>query len=283
MRLNVDFRALEGAASRMGSAPVRLNIDVRRGLDPVDPIDIELKSGIEIDDLASIQSDPRSGLLSYEGRQVVLYIQDQGWGVREVMETGSKGTKVHVADCSTLKEMRYQGRYERYVATNDVGGNFYVTGEQDYAERVEGRAKLRVCKNCLSQLNYRGYKRNRYQVFQAFKWSEFFEEYNSHFARMPARRAGEFDGAYAPSWAAVSGQYRQERDFICEKCGLDLKEEPRLLHVHHMNGVKTDNRRWNLRALCIDCHRKQPGHQHMRVVGEDIDRVKSLRWRQGLS
>ncbi len=314
----VYLGVLENAARRMGSGrvPVDLDIDVRRGLDPVigsrpkpkpllitprtgeimgiersrrrrfsrvNPIDIELERGIRINDLNSVRRDPKSGLLSYKGRQIVLYIQDQGGRIRKVIEDGTRGSKVHVTDCRTLEEMRRQGRHERYVATNNVSGNFYVTGMQDDGDRVEGHAALKVCQYCLTRLNYRGYERNRRRVFREFKWSEFFEEHRPRFAWKPTRTAGEFDGTYTPNWGVVSDRYRKARGFTCENCRVDLQAERRLLHVHHVNGVKTDNRTSNLRALCVDCHTRQAGHEHMRVAREDIDRVRALRWQQGLS
>ena len=283
MRLNVDFRALEEAARRMGVVvPVELNIDVRRGIDPVDPIDIKLSQGIEIGDLSNIESDPESGLLSYKGRQVVLYIQDQHWNIHAVLADGSEGRKVHVADCDTLQEMRLRGRYERYVATNDVSGDFYVTGQDEYGGSVEGKARLRVCKNCLRKLDYRGYTRNRKQVFQAFEWNEFFDTYRPHFTQMPTRRAGVFDGSYAPNWDLVSRRYKEAHDFACENCRVDLAEYPRLLHVHHINGVKTDNASSNLKALCADCHVKEPGHEHMQVSIEDANLIADMRRSQSL-
>ena len=167
--------------------------------------------------------------------------------------------------------MRRRGRYERYVATNDVSGNFYVTGQDEYGGRVEGKARLRVCKNCLRMLDYRNYTRNRKQVFQVFEWSEFFDTYRPHFARIPTRRAGMFDGAYAPNWDLVSKRYKEKHAFMCENCHVNLKEHPRLLHVHHINGVKTNDAGSNLKALCANCHGKQPGHGHMRVPIEDAD------------
>jgi hypothetical protein len=37
-----------------------------------------------------------------------------------------------------------------------------------------------------------------------------------------------------------------------------------LLHVHHINGVKSDNSEMNLRVLCQYCHGEQPNHEHMK-------------------
>ena len=92
-------------------------------------------------------------MLIYEGRQVVLYIQDQHWNIDAVLANRSEGKKVHVANCDTLLEMRRRGRYERYVATNNVSGDFYVTGQDEYGVSGEGKARLRVCKNCLRKLD----------------------------------------------------------------------------------------------------------------------------------
>ena len=282
MRLNVDFSLLEEAVRRMGgtAVPVDLEIDVRRGIDPIDPIDIILKNGFEIE-LSRIESHP-SGMLSYQGRQVVLYIQDQWKNIRDVLADGIKGKKVHVADCDTLEEMRRRGRYERYVATNNVSGDFYVTGQDEYGGRVEGAAKLRVCKNCLRRLDYKNYTGNRNQVFREFEWGEFFDSCRPHFARMPTRRAGVPDGAYTPDWKRASRRYREALKFRCENCGVDLTKHPQLLHVHHINGVKTDDDRSNLKALCAVCHSKQPGHEHMRVSNKDANLIADLRRRQNL-
>ncbi len=284
MRLNVGFGTLEEAVRRMGAASVRvdLNIDVRRGIDPVDPIDIDLREGIELGDLSDIKSDPELGLLTYRGRQIVLHIQDHQWRIRQVLEDGATGNKVHVADCQTLQAMQLRGRYERYVATTDVSGDFHVTGQDAYGRHVEGKTRLKVCKNCLQMLNYRNYAKNKERVFHAFNWNEFFDTYRPHFARMPTRRAGVFDGAYAADWELVSGRYKEAHGFTCESCRVDLREHPRLLHVHHLDGVKTNNDWSNLRALCAVCHRDQPGHEHMHVSFQDADLIADLRWRQKL-
>ena len=49
-----------------------------------------------------------------------------------------------------------------------------------------------------------------------------------------------------------------------------------------MSGNKRDDRFANLKALCIDCHRKQPMHEYMRVKHEDMVLINKLRKQQGL-
>ncbi len=60
--------------------------------------------------------------------------------------------------------------FERYVVTNDISGEFYITG-YDYMTRqpVEGKTRLHICKNCLTYLNYKGYsKPGNYSAFKNF-------------------------------------------------------------------------------------------------------------------
>ena len=132
-----------------------------------------------------------------------------------------------------------------------------------------------------AEAGLQGLHENR-TVFRTFEWSEFFDTYRPHFTQMPTRRAGVFDGSYAPDWELVSRRYKEAHDFACENCHVDLTECPRLLHVHHINGVKTDNASSNLKALCADCHVKQPGHEHMRVSIEDANLIADMRRRQSL-
>lgn len=45
------------------------------------------------------------------------------------------------------------------------------------------------------------------------------------------------------------------RQYLCEKCGLSSwLDQPITLHLHHINGKRTDNRLENLAILCPNCH-----------------------------
>ena len=248
----------------------------------ISEIDINLARGKEVE-LKDVDID--SGLLSYQGRQVILYIKDHGSAVQSVIKKPSTGNKYHVADCSKLKSMRADGRFERYVVTNDTSGKFLISGSGYYGKsNEEGYARLNICKLCLGQLNYKGYSSggHRSNIFNEFDMPEFFAIYSSFFPHMPARRAETAESDYSDNWSKISSHYRVERNFECEECKVNMRSNRALLHVHHVNGVKSDNKPSNLRALCIDCHSKQPQHQHMVLSHRERQLINDLRKDQGL-
>lgn len=281
MKLHVDVSALDSIARRMGADKV----DVGRVLDDsepkLDPIDIELSGkGIEVP-LTEVEVS-KDGLLRYRGRQVVLYIQDHGWNVAEVVRNGEAGKKFHIADCKTLEDMRQKRRFERYVVRNDTSEYFYITGSERFGfQKIEGNARLKVCKNCLKKLFSQEYSRDPRGVFLNFDLKEFFQHHKSIFLSKPSRLSGQFDGGYSEDWARISATYKQNSDFTCEECGVNLRNHTGLLHVHHIDGVKTNNHPSNLKALCVDCHSRQPGHDHMRISRQNREAVRRLRrWQQ---
>ena len=277
MRLNVDFSLLLRAVENMGAAQIDFDINIQQ--EELDPIDAELgTSGIQVD---FDQIDFNGGLANYEGRQVLIYIPDHSFNVLDVLSKERMGNKFHVSYCRTLKEMRAKGRYFRYTATNKLDGYFNIFGKDDLsADEIKGEAELFVCKNCLTHLNYNGYKNNKANVFDGFSIEEFFSTYSSFFPYMPVGFTENMSG-YTNDWKNISSEYKSDRAYICEYCGVDLKEAKKLLHVHHINGVKGDNNQKNLRALCLDCHKKQPSHNHLYVKHEDTILINRLRKKQG--
>lgn len=61
---------------------------------------------------------------------------------------------------------------------------------------------------------------------------------------------------YTKDWEYVSKQYREAHHYVCEKCGLEITNsyDRQYMHVHHINGVKVNNRESNLKCLCLYCH-----------------------------
>lgn len=256
--------------------------DFRLQLDEGAEIDVQLQHGKEIP-LGEIDNVDR--LLGWKGRQVLLYIPDQGERIWDVLQDGSQGRRFHVAWCRTLEEMQRKNRFERYVATNDISQRFKVYGTCD-GRGVEGEAELRVCKNCLEKLNYKGYataRPRRREIWSRFDLKEFFSTYSTLFKRLPKRVAGEWGDGYTEEWPSVSRAYREKMGWRCESCGVVLRDRPELLHVHHRDGVKSNNEEENLVALCKDCHRKEPYHQHMRMSRDEMRAIAEARRKQGLN
>jgi hypothetical protein len=285
MKLQSDFSELWDNVNRMGKHEVIFKL-------PEDPapdfeLDDELSStlGLEIDpdkDLVLVH-----GVLSVRGYQVLLFIPDQGINIDNVLSGKKEGRKFHVADCQTLNTMRQQHRFGRYKATYNVSGKFQLYGvSSKTGSSLEGEAELKVCKNCLSYLNYKGYRSGhglpKSTIYNEFDIAEFLSEYSTLFRSMPERSAFIDQGGYSDDWQKVSACYRASVSYRCESCRVDLKEHPNLLHTHHISGNKRENRPSNLKALCIDCHRKQPKHHNMQVTHTNMVLINQLRNRQGL-
>jgi len=278
MKIRVDFKELWDEVERIGAKAG--DFEWANTREPLE-LDGELAGGKEIDigDVESI-----GGLLSYKGRQILLYIPEQ-YRIDEVAVSPEKGTKFHLADCRTLKEMRSRNRYNRYVGINGESQTFPVHGTSRHSgEHRDENVELKVCKNCLKHLNYKGYETGptpKGKIFNEFNISEFFARHTTIFEYLPTQLYPKTKG-YTSDWSEVSRKYRAEQNYCCEQCSVNLSEDKGLLHCHHINGNKPDNSYSNLKALCIDCHRRQPMHEHLGINAEQMARINKLREEQGL-
>ena len=62
-------------------------------------------------------------------------------------------------------------------------------------------------------------------------------------------------GQYPSDWEALSKMVKREAGNRCVRCGhLHEPKVGRTLTVHHFDGNRSNNERWNLMALCQACH-----------------------------
>ena len=75
-------------------------------------------------------------------------------------------------------------------------------------------------------------------------------------------------------WQDLSRWMREEKQWKCEKCCIDLKDRQQDLHVHHIFG-RGFNSPQHLMVLCRGCHVEQPGHEFMKA---DREYKAFLKW-----
>ena len=286
MPLTVDLSALIAVRQRITSNVPTIDFG-RAQPAPLEPIDVTLGGdGIEVTDFNEL--DQIAGLLSYQGRQILLYIPDHRSRAGDVLDGNADGNKFHVSDCAKLQQMRASNQFDRYQVTNRTDTRFFIRGTRGFqGPAVEGDATLKICRHCLRKLNYRGYvsgdSDKQLKIVAEFVLLTFFAHYSTVFRFLPRALSDEQHAGYSDDWPHISRRVREQASYNCDQCGVGLRDSPYLLHVHHINGVRGDNRPDNLRPLCADCHRKQPKHGHMRPPSHgDMQRITSLRRKQDL-
>jgi hypothetical protein len=226
--------------------------------------------GVTVDDIEQVQPLP-DGTLAYRDRRILLYIRDQS-SYRE-HDPRALLPRFHVSDCRTLKRMRAEGRYERYVVSQRTDGRFKMNFLFNDGNTQSDICELNVCRNCLEFLSYKGYShssRKRRHIHSTFSLSEFFAIYPKNLiSALPLHTEHTAPlNRYRNGFQEASTRYRAEHGWTCEnkQCGVDLSDPSirKYLHTHHVNAQKHDDCEENHRALCIRCHAEEPMHAHLK-------------------
>lgn len=229
-------------------------------------------------------------LIDAKGVPYCVYIHDLSFGLDDALEKDLSPRKVHfMHGCWTLNQMEKDGRYGRYQAIYErnlnEGNRLPVVGSQKMLNH-------RICKNCLSLDKSINSKTTAPDIFnteqptnkppflngytaETLGIAHILETYNGR--RPTPTTIGLGDGEYPTNWPQISKRTRSAKSWTCEDCKVDLNKHQNLLDTHHVNGVKSDNKRSNLQVLCKLCHAKQPQHQHYKVEPDDENLIKKLR------
>lgn len=179
-------------------------------------------------------------------RQVFLY-------KREYYLKTADRPRFHVCKCRTIERFMEGDDIPTYRKAN--------TTKVKVLNRNTGRdvwvSHLPLCKNC-------AYILGNYAYYDSFAFVEVLKS-AAPAEEEPKQQSYEIDAhGYTRDWNEVSRRFREERNYTCEKCGVQVSRfETEYMHVHHRNGDKANNRRSNLQCLCIKCHSEvDPTHVH---------------------
>ncbi|MGN8851763.1 hypothetical protein [Anaerobiospirillum succiniciproducens] len=285
MRLNNKFDALWKAVRRITEQTTDFSLDIQSNwvVPEYERIAIELKSG---KDITISEVEIQNGLLTYKGQHVVLYIRDHGFKYERAIHNEKRRNKYHLSDCRSITLLKNIGRFERLVATTNTSEMHLITGynSSDCHTQLEATVRLRVCRNCLNKLNYKDYRTRHSEqdrIYESFDLYEFFDTYSTYFKKLPSAASKlNNSSVYSRDWDQISKERKEQAGYCCQKCGVDLSKHRHLLHTHHINGVKSDNRFENLKVLCIACHKTEPLHSLITIDDDDKNIILRLRIEQ---
>lgn len=205
-------------------------------------------------------------LFLYKNFHVLIYIRDQYANRRNRMFE----YKFHICSCKTIDEMMKAKRFARYVVSTRADGMFMINiYDAETGDIIENGkiVKLNVCKNCLMELNYNGY-RDHYssrQIYDSFYIDEFFKKYSSEFRKNPQYTDKDAPpNEYSKNFEQISYSFRDMNGWECSRCHINLQNDKDLLDTHHINGIKSDDSLANLKCLCVRCHSEQPFHERLK-------------------
>ena len=151
--------------------------------------------------------------------------------------TYRKNPVLHIYNCDTTEDLSI-----RMKVTNSSLNTFYSLEKKQNIS-----ANLEICKKCT---------RNLRKKFNIQLGLNTFSHFVLALEESEKRQLLTDHNGYIINWQQVSYCYRDTKNFICEKCGYKAKElnEQKFLHTHHVDKVKTNNKRNNLQCLCVKCH-----------------------------
>jgi len=177
----------------------------------------------------------------YKGYMYIKEADIQKWGF----------PKFHITECQTIIDQKARGAFDGHYFWHNSNT---VTIKDRRTGKVHESVTLELCGYC------------SHEAIAKYSNTEGFYNLLDKQELEDINREIEVDiFGYTRDWQKISREYKKEKEYKCESCGLQVTNQfdKRYIHVHHRNGDKLNNRRSNLECVCILCHSfKDSNHQH---------------------
>ena len=160
--------------------------------------------------------------------------------------------KYHTRRC--FSRLTYSG----YVFTNGLPAPVYDRGK----EKELGPQVLEMCVNC--------------KAMSFYSIDDLEGEVIDYVSKHP--RELRRDG-YHKMWRQFSKAIRSRRQWQCEACHLDLRNDIVNLEVHHEDRNPANNDPTNLKSLCVKCHSEVDAH-HRSNYSKGLNKIKLDRFKR---
>jgi len=291
---NKIFQKLVALRESLGIPLVKYNHTIKANPISEIEIQLETDGGIEVS-ATDIEQIAYGSLLSYKGVLAIVYIPDTYKTEAYLKDNNllrpdrsgrmsEKAPKFHFSWCRTLQGMQDKQRYDRYVLLRNKNNKFKVWAREDrYSRSTELKELVRLfpCKYCLSgelantsythqKIGYKGYESSwnatkKHEAVDSFNIGSFLEEnegtfntikYANSIRQRPRYSDSNVEADdYTSDFSEISRRVRENADWICSKCHVDMSNKKEGLHTHHKNGKKNINAAGNLMVLCALCHK----------------------------
>ena len=292
MKIKINFKRTDLLLRAIGAKEAQKKIDVE-----IDEFVSKLRSkeGMEVSTLDDVELD-EDGYLTAHGERIVLYIKDSHNNADDVKNDpkGDRVVRYHIhGQCSTLKAMKNDGRFNRYVLKSKPDGLFVVDCEENqiknkYGNWVRGSGKtitvpdveLGICKCCLNAAGI-GHQKTAREWRDTFDIQDFFKRLKPLVKPTKPKYTDQTfpdkDKRYDREYKRRSKKLKQEAEYKCSKCGVDLNgsiRQRRLLHTHHLDGNDRIHRYNNLRVLCVICHQDEGKSKFSNELIKECNQVR---------